>query len=126
MKEQSKQPKMVIRRRRVPRREFHRRIGLLVRGKYHVSRAVQIGEGGMMVYSAVPLLIGQKVVVSFKLSGHPPDVVLACVRYILPAEKGVAERYGIEFLNLDFNIKRGVRNYVATQIDDHSEHLGSA
>lgn len=121
MKEQTKEPRMVLRRRRVPRREFHRRIGLLVRGVYHVSRAIQIGEGGMMVYSAVPMVLNQKLVVSFKLSGHPPDVVLACVRYILPAEKGLTERYGVEFLNLDFNIKRGVRNYVATQIDDHSD-----
>ena len=121
MQSENKHPSMVIRRRRVPRREFHRRIGLLVKGEYHISRAVQIGEGGMMVYSAVPLMIGQKVVISFKLSGHPPDVVLACVRYILPAEKNLNERYGLEFLNLDFNIKRGVRNYVATQIDDHSE-----
>jgi len=120
MSDDNKQSRLVLRRRRVPRRDFHRRIGLLVKGLYQISRAVQIGEGGMMVYSPTPLVMGQKVVVSFKLSGHPPDVVLACVKYILPAEKGVAERYGIEFLNLDFNIKRGVRNYVATQIDDQA------
>ncbi|MGE0763501.1 MAG: PilZ domain-containing protein [Bdellovibrionales bacterium] len=112
-KEPGQDPRMIIRRRRVPRRDFFNRIGLLVRGAYHVSRAVQIGEGGMMINSKTPLAMGQKVVVSFKLPGLPPDVVLACVRYVLPAENGQADRYGVEFLNLDFNIKREVRNYVA-------------
>lgn len=105
----------VIRRRRVPRRDFHRRVGLLIRGQYLISRAAQLGEGGMMVYSPTPLKLGQAVVVSFKLPDKAPDIVRAVVRYILPPERGQGPRYGIEFANLDFNVKRDIRNYVAAK-----------
>lgn len=114
----------MIKRRRVPRREFNRRVGLLVRGRYHVSRAVQISEGGMMTYSLEPLVVGQKVVLSFKLPGTPAEIVMATVRYVMPAQAGLGERYGMEFSVLDFNVKRVIRNYVAMQIsqvdDDRS------
>lgn len=105
----------MVRRRRVPRREFQRRIGVLVKGRYHVSRCVQIGEGGIMIYSADNLSVGQRVVLSFKLPGQAPTVVSAAVRYILPEQLGIKERYGLEFINLNFEVKREIRNYVAMQ-----------
>jgi c-di-GMP-binding flagellar brake protein YcgR len=106
-----------LRRRRVPRREFLRRIGLLVRGQYFVDRSLQIGEGGMMISSPKPLVEGQYVVITFKLPGHQPEVVKGQVRYALKAqgENTQSPRYGVEFVNLDFNIKRKIRNYVALQ-----------
>jgi hypothetical protein len=106
----------IIRRRRVPRREFLHPVGLLVSGNYFMSRALQIGEGGMLIESATPLAMGQRLVLSFKLPGFNPDVVTASVRYILKSKIGSGVRYGVEFLNLDFNVKRDVRNYVATQV----------
>jgi hypothetical protein len=60
--------------------------------------------------------VGQRVVLSFKLPSHPPEVVTGVIRYVLPAQMGMGERYGLEFINLDFNIKRKIRNYVATQV----------
>ncbi len=112
-KETAGSPRMLIRRRRVPRRDYTHRIGLLIAGQYHITRAMQIGEGGMMFYSAVKMRIGQRLVLTFKLPGQNPEVVMGCVRYILQPDQTGQERYGIEFLNLDFNVKREVRNYVA-------------
>lgn len=104
----------VIRRRRVPRREFTHRVGLLIRGRYYISRAVQIGEGGMMIQSPVELAGNQQIVISFKLPNLDPDVVRGAVRYQQNDHKRPEiKQYGIEFLTLDFKVKREIRNYVA-------------
>lgn len=68
-----------------------------------------------MVYSADKIAVGQRVVLSFKLPGHSPTVVGAVVRYVLPEQLGINERYGMEFVNLNFEVKREIRNYVAMQ-----------
>lgn len=105
----------LIRRRRVPRRDFLGRVGILVDGQYQMSRALQIGEGGMLLYSTSPLSVNQQLVVTFRVPGHNPDVVRAVVRYVMAPQAGMRERYGVEFTNLDFKVKRDIRNYVATQ-----------
>lgn len=68
-----------------------------------------------MIHSPVVLQEGQKVVITFKLPNCGMDVVMAVVRYILPADATKSARYGMEFLNLDFKVKRDVRSYVASQ-----------
>lgn len=103
-----------LKKRRVPRRAYESSIGLLIRGQYTISRAYQIGEGGMMIASPVKLVQGQNVVVTFKLPQVSPTVVRGVVRYELSEEQCQGDyRYGIEFINLGFLEKREVRNYVA-------------
>ena len=102
-------------RRRVPRRDFGRKIGVLVKGHYHLSTSLQIGEGGMMIYSKDALIVDQRVVVSFRFPFSKPRVVTAIVRYVLPAKKGQKANYGLEFINLEFDVRREIRNYVALQ-----------
>lgn len=102
-------------RRRVPRRDFSRRIGVLVKGYYHLSAGLQIGEGGMMILSKDTLVVDQRVVVSFRFPFSKPRVVTAVVRYVLPAKKNQKANYGLEFINLEFDVRREIRNYVALQ-----------
>lgn len=109
------------RRRRVPRREFNRNIGVLFHGRFTVCQAFQIGEGGLLIAHPINLNIGDTVVVSFKLPNYIPDVVRAVVRYVLEAKGSTPARYGIEFLNLDFTVRRQIRNYVASQIERSKE-----
>lgn len=111
-------------RRRVPRRAFKNQIGLLVSGLYQVETGLEIGEGGMMFQSPRSLEVGKMLAVTFKLPGVSPCVVRAVVKYVLPhlEEGNPQSRYGVEFLELDFNYKREIRNYVASK----SEHEANA
>ena len=88
-----------------------------MRGRYHISRSVQIGEGGMMIYSDDKLAVGQRVVLSFKLPGRIPSVVMGTVKYVMTEKVSSRESYGLEFTNLNFEVKREIRNYVAMQTD---------
>jgi c-di-GMP-binding flagellar brake protein YcgR len=112
-----------LKRRRVPRRAFKSSIGLLVRGVYDIGRSFQIGEGGMLLASHLPLEVGQKVVVSFHL-GSVHMVELAVVRYknTLDSEEST-EIYGVEFFEIDFMAKRRIRSYVSSkQEGEDTEH----
>lgn len=100
-------------RRRVPRRQFESPVGLLVHGTYQVERAFQVGEGGIMVSSGTPLEMGHELVASFFLAGKTV-IVRGIVRNTLPAKGNLPIRYGLEFVNLEFQYKREIRNFVAS------------
>ena len=102
-------------RRRVPRRTFESPVGVLAHGGYQLERAFQVGEGGMMISSRErPLTVGQNIVLSFYLPTSSTIIVRGIVRSITPAEGHFPERYGIEFVQLDFQYKREIRNFVAS------------
>lgn len=101
-------------RRRVPRRAFDGVVGVLALGEYVTERAYQIGEGGMMIGSSRPLVIGQNLVLSFYLPNSNPIVVHGVLRNIVPADNKNPIRYGLEFVKLNFQNKREIRNYVAS------------
>lgn len=113
--------RVAIGRRRVPRRNFECPIGVLLHGDFNVQRCYQVGEGGMMISSAVPPLEGAQLVISFFLTSGSLIMVRGVVRSIIPAQGKWPERYGIEFLNLGFQYKREIRNFVAaaTRLDGH-------
>lgn len=101
-------------RRRVPRRTFDSPVGLLLHGAYEIERSYQVGEGGMMISSRRSMTAGQLIAVSFYLPSTAMIVVRGVVRSIIPADQGLPERYGLEFLNLNFQFKREIRNFVAS------------
>ncbi len=113
-----------IKRRRVPRREFKKKVGLLIAGDYHVNIATQIGEGGMMLHSHLQMVKGQKLVVIFRLPDRQETVVRAIVRYQLNEPSPFGARYGIEFENLEFKARREIRNYVASKSEAEYERAG--
>lgn len=113
-----------IKRRRVPRREFKKKVGLLIAGEYHVNLATQIGEGGMMVHSHLKMKKGQRLVVIFKLPGSMETVVRAIVRYELDQPSPFGSNYGIEFENLEFKVRREIRNYVASKSEAEYQRAG--
>ena len=103
-------------RRRVPRREINQKVGLLIAGSYEMGRVFEVGEGGLLVSSPVPLNEDQKVVVTFTLKGRAQVIVRGTVRYIRgeESEDVSAQLYGIEFDRIDFKLKRQIRNFVAS------------
>lgn len=109
-------------RRRVPRRTFESSVGILLHGKYSLERSYQVGEGGMMICSAEPLLLGRQLVVSFFITKAAIIIVRGIVRSMVPEDGKFPERYGIEFLNLGFQFKREIRNFVAAATHGDDQH----
>lgn len=101
-------------RRRVPRRSFESPIGVMIHGKYGVERAYQVGEGGMMISVEGGLKVGTQLVVSFFIGSEIPVIVRGVVRNVVAAQSPWPERYGIEFVGLNFHSKREIRNFVAS------------
>lgn len=103
-------------RRRVPRRVIRQRIGLLAGGKYSADAfALELGEGGMLISTSLKLQKGQKVVITVRIRGVLQGVMLALVVYPLSAQKNESDsRYGVQFENIDFDVKRKIRNFVAS------------
>lgn len=109
-------------RRRVPRRTFETAVGVLLHGKYQTERAYQVGEGGMMVsMKSAKLSEGEYLGLSFYLPSGMLVMVRGVVRSVVPAGGNLPERYGVEFLNVEFQQKREIRNFVAaaTRGDGH-------
>lgn len=110
-----------INRRRVPRRSFESPVGILFDGIYTLEQAYQIGEGGMMVgYAPRPLKTGDQLVASFFLSSKTMMIVRAVIRNVVPADRTRPARYGVEYINLEFQYKREIRNFVAAATQSES------
>jgi hypothetical protein len=115
-------------RRRVPRRPIDRAVGLLVAGQYMLARSYEIGEGGILIDAPIPLEKGTRAVVSFRIPGVLHGVMLGRVVYVVePKRPGENPRYGFQFDEVAFDVKRKIRNYVASStgvaLDARSEAL---
>ena len=95
--------------RRVPRRELNARVGVLLGGKYKMARAHEIGEGGMLLSCEEPMKKDDRLVVTFRVPEILSGVILATVIYV--TEDGL---YGLNFDKIEFDVKRKIRNYVAS------------
>lgn len=101
-------------RRRVPRRAFEAKVGILLAGRYNIERSYQVGEGGMMISCAQDKLEeGIQLVVNFFLPSGSLVMVRGIVRSVIEAASGHPKRYGVEFVNVGFQSKREIRNFVA-------------
>ena len=67
----------------------------------------------MMIACSDKLAAGTLMILNFYLPSSAIIMVRGVVRNVVPAKDGQPERYGIEFLNLGFQYKREIRNYVA-------------
>ncbi len=108
-----------IRKRRVPRRSFQRKIGVLANGQYFTTFAYEVGEGGMLFGSQVKLEESQRVVLSFNIPGFVHVITRAVVRYSKPLSTDQSVMtYGVQFETIDFQAKRKIRSYVAQKSSD--------
>ena len=95
--------------RRVPRRELNARVGILIAGQYKIARAHEIGEGGMLLSCDVKMKKDDRLVVTFRIPEVLSGVILATVIYVTPDGS-----YGLNFDKIEFDLKRKIRNYVAS------------
>lgn len=103
-----------LKRRRVPRRHVHSSVGILHKGIYQVATCYEIGEGGMLISSLAKLSDNDLVVVTLRIPGVMNGVMIGKVVYAMASEKQEHARYGIMFEKVDFEVKRKIRNYVAS------------
>ena len=107
-------PSDTLFRRRFPRRQFARGAGLLYLGSYEVCTGSELGEGGVSMTSNRIIQIGEQVVVSFQI----PRAGFVILRAEIRNQKSMGSGqylYGCSFLNLPFEIKREIRNFVTTR-----------
>ncbi len=101
--------------RRVPRRPVSCRIGVLIGGSYHLANAYEMGENGMMIDSPIELSEKQLIVVAIRVVNVVQGVMLSRVVYKVPAnEPGQPIKYGLQFEQIGFDVKRMIRNFVAS------------
>lgn len=99
--------------RRVPRRKIKQRVGVLVAGEYSITEAHEMGEGGMKISYDGRLEVGQRIVVTFSVEGVAKAIATAVIRYSSDKSQSPVY-YGMEFVSLDFKVKRLIRNFVAS------------
>ncbi|MEQ1665354.1 MAG: hypothetical protein ABL927_08275 [Bdellovibrionales bacterium] len=117
-------------RRRVPQISIDRRVGLLISGTYVLGKAIELGEEGMKIESPIEIKMLQKLVVTLRIPEFISGVMIGQVSehitgqaHVQESEQSIKERmstsksthtYAVQFVNLDFDIKRKIRNFVAS------------
>jgi hypothetical protein len=105
-----------IENRKYPRRDFESQVGVLIQGKYMIQSSFEIGERGMLFETDMALRNIEKMVISFVIPGGHIVITQAQVRYQLV--KGQKARVGVEFINITFEDRRKVRDFIAQRKDN--------
>ena len=115
--------------RRYPRRNFLRSASYLHAGEYKITFAGELGEGGMSLHVAHSSLeVGSEVLATFKVPFHGIVVQRAEVVHIEHNKRVVFDNHtkknsinddseldliGLSFVDIDFDQKRWIRNFVS-------------
>ena len=110
--------------RKFPRRPLKRNIGVLCGGDYIICEGGELGEGGMSILSEFALSNGQEVVVNFQI---PSGNFISLRAQVVSAQKKMGDQlitHGLSFLQVDFSVKRQIRQFVSARKDFvlHSHH----
>jgi hypothetical protein len=111
-------------------------------GNYNVSVGQEIGEGGLLLESQVELAVGATVVVTFFVSGSCFTVVTGEVLYkvkktdqskskvqsqkndqskLNDQPKSKDQHYGLRFVDLTFESKRAIRDFIAEKSSNEAK-----
>lgn len=102
-------------RRRFPRREMHRKVGVLCRGHYVTYTSLEIGEGGMSIQSSFVLDQQASIVVTFQIPGAGFVSLQGEVRSTQKKDSEDFVTHGVVFRNIEFSHKRLIRSYVSAR-----------
>lgn len=107
-----------ITKRRSPRRSYSRTVGVLHRGVYFATKSIEVGEGGMLVFSDHPMKEDDQIVLTFSIRGFPLVSTRASIRYEIKKEGRSA--YGLQFKGLDLSYLRIIRRYVSQKTKEEA------
>lgn len=100
-------------RRKYPRRQFRRKLGVLFDGKYWMGTGLEIGEGGVSFSLGQVFEEGRSIVVNFQVPDGAFVSVQAEIKNIKKQKNGTMYSYGVNFKTLKFEHKREIRAYVS-------------
>lgn len=101
-------------RRKFPRRNITKNIGVLYRGDYDIKSGVAIGEGGLSFFSSQMVPVAEEVIITFKIPGGHMTSVRAEVRNHLSQDRNKVV-HGLRFINLSVEGRRKIRAFVASR-----------
>ena len=102
-------------RRKYPRRDFKRNMGVLFNGEYVVCQGFEIGEGGISFLYPQELPEHLQAVVSFQVPGGGFTSVQVEVRRSFQHDSTDQFVIGCSFKEVSFEIKREIRTYVSAR-----------
>lgn len=110
--------------RRYPRREFLRPMGILYQGNYFVIQAVEIGEGGMSFETDLVLDPDHQMVVHFRV----PSGAYAFIRAEIKGSQKIQKRilYRLAFVEVELSIRRQIRAYVSAGSQSQTSYFVKA
>ncbi len=104
-------------RRKYPRRQFVRTIGILSAGVYYISKSCEIGEGGLSFVISGDVALHDEVILSFYIPGKELIVVRAAIRATNKDKTSGGFIIGCHFENLKFEHKRLIRTFVSEKTE---------
>lgn len=104
-------------RRKYPRRQFQRKLGILFEGRYWMGHGIEIGEGGVSFALGQELPNGRNLVVNFQVPGGSFISVQAEVKNLRQKNGSGQFAYGVSFKTLKFEAKREIRAYVSARTE---------
>lgn len=102
-------------RRKYPRREVKRLIGVLCSGQYFVAQTSELGEGGMSIVSDMVMEVGQRIVVSIHIPGGDFISLRAEVKAVHKKNSEGLVNHGVRFEQIEFKHKRQIRAFVSSR-----------
>lgn len=102
-------------RRRTPRRKIDAKIGVMIKGKFHVARCVQIGEGGILLQTDMEIETKKQYLVSIIIPLE--GMIVGRVEILYKKPYVGTSVYGCQFSNLDFKYKKVIRIYVSQKTE---------
>lgn len=111
-------------RRKTPRAPLNRPVQFELEGTKHMGKGVEVGIGGMSVWSDKTPSKGKMVTVNFSLPGSPRRIIaMAEVAWSKPAIKGRRMgRMGVRFVALPREERSEIRSFV-TRLAKHYRDL---
>ena len=106
--------------RKLPRRKFTHKVGLLYKGKYVMAQGRQIGEKGILLEPGLTLEPEQLVLISFAVMNAKIIIVRAKILYKTVDSSG-KDIFGFEFINLPFTDRRIIREYIAEKTETEAQ-----
>lgn len=98
--------------RKFPRREVHKKVGVLAAGVFLTGFTLELGEGGTSIETEMVLTEGREVVLSFQI----PKGSFVSVRALVKSTKstGATVIHGLSFVDIPFLYKRQIRSFVSS------------
>ena len=101
-------------RRRHPRKDFKREIGILYQGFYLIEYSTDLSESGISFISTREIPVGHQIVVTFQIPGGALISARAEIRGHFKTKDGQI-RTGCSYKNIRFECKREIRNFVSAR-----------